>query len=260
MEASVVRAIMDPEERQTLSIRVKGTCADGTEISSAKGVDPVLLKKYLECWCKLTDTDKTAKISLEEGSLIANFSLTAAACAAIVTDINLYQEGNCDLVATDRRIALTKMTSLTKKHNIELTVNTKDGEIYNAANVSDYKPSNLVVEEETEIIGKVTDAGGKSNPNIHILGKSSTYIVAASEKQLAVLQGNILYKEVCAHVRYKYNIQTRECSDYKLIDFVDMHSADKTEMQQIIDRESMLWKDVENPAEWLAAHRGEEDS
>lgn len=251
---------MDTEERNTLSIRLKGTCADGTELSLAS-LEPTLLKRYLDCWCKLTEKDKTARIALQEGSLVANLTMVNSLWSVLVADISHCNQGNYAAISPANRAALVRMTSLAQRDNLQLSVSTQDREIYNGATAAEYAPADKVeVDEETEIEGVVTDAGGKSSPNIHIVGKSRTYIVAASQKQLSLLSGNILYKHICVRVGYKYNVLTDECSNYRLKEIIDTTPISKEAMKQLVDRESMLWKDVDNPLEWLAAYRGETES
>lgn len=251
---------MVPQERNSLSFHLKGTCADGTQLSLAS-MEPALLKRYLDCWCKLTEKDKTARISLQEGSLVANLTMVNSIWSALVADISHISQGNYSAVSPANRDALIKMTTLAQRDNLQLSVCTPQGEIYNTSTATAYVHADKVeVDEETEIEGLVTDAGGKSCPNIHIVGKSRVYIVSATQKQLSLLSTNILYKHICMRVSYKYNVLTDECCNYKLKEIVDTTPISKEAMKQLVDRESMLWKDVKNPLEWLHAYRGESES
>lgn len=255
-----------PDERtKTLTLHVEGKYTDGSQIS-LDNLSLGLLKTQMECISSLLGSDDEARqntrISIEEGSLKTLLLLPIALWNVLSADIAKYSSGDYDSISEPtRRKALDKLTKCIGAENWQLSIHNDDGELYNTSTAIVPIKKDIEIDLEMDIEGRVTDAGGRGRPNIHVESrkKGKKYTIAASQAQLAELKTNILYHYVYLHVSYKYNVQTKVCRDFRLKEILEDRGADMAELGLLIKKESESWKDVTNPALWLAELRGENE-
>lgn len=117
-----------------------------------------------------------------------------------------------------------------------------------------------VVETELYLYGKVTDAGGKENPNIHLqVEGQGMYTVQAKESFLADLENNILYHTVGIRAIGRQNVQTGEIErgSLQLIELIDYDLRfEDSYLAKLQDKAKSWLKDID-PDQYLNDVRGE---
>lgn len=118
---------------------------------------------------------------------------------------------------------------------------------------------NAWVSIEKYLAGKVTDLGGKQEPNVHLLltDTGRTVKVAASEQQLASERENQIYKHVVLRVRGEQHLRTKDLRNLQLIQFLPQAaSVDEEALTSLWEKGRKAWKDVKSAAGWVEALRG----
>lgn len=118
---------------------------------------------------------------------------------------------------------------------------------------------NAWVSVEKYLTGKVVNAGGKQEPNVHLILSTSgeTLTISASEEQLAGEKENQLYKDVTLHVRAEQHLRTHALRNLRLIEFLT-HSqeADEERLALLWEKGRVAWRDVPSATEWVEEMRG----
>ncbi|MDZ4787430.1 MAG: hypothetical protein SH807_00625 [Blastochloris sp.] len=119
----------------------------------------------------------------------------------------------------------------------------------------------LWVEAEFYVYGEVVDAGGKTNPNLHLDTEEFGVLSIAVEKHvLKQPKENLLYKKFGVRVLGKQSIQTFEI-DRSSLTFLELlnyeadYSADY--LDQLAQKAQPSWRDVTDIDAWLAEIRQE---
>lgn len=100
--------------------------------------------------------------------------------------------------------------------------------------------------------GEITDAGGASQPNIHLkVNRDLRLVIAATKKQLQLLEENLLYQHKRIKVQYSYNIQTGEKKDYKLLEIIPFKGIDYEALNHLHQQGTQIWKDVLDSEAWV---------
>ncbi len=103
------------------------------------------------------------------------------------------------------------------------------------------------VEVEKYLFGRVVEAGGKTNTNLHLVldGSRETVIVAATEQQLQKDERNRLFHEVLVHVSARQNLRTGLLRDVVLLAFADQSAeVDEDALARMVARGTERWRDV----------------
>jgi hypothetical protein len=114
------------------------------------------------------------------------------------------------------------------------------------------------IDVETYFTGRIYNAGGKHDPNIHVdLGQGRTICVDATEKQLADIKDNVLFKTVTLGARAEEHLLTRAIRNLQLIEFLP-HSTevDDEVLATLWKKGSQAWKNVESATDWVESIRG----
>lgn len=122
-----------------------------------------------------------------------------------------------------------------------------------------HRNENSWVQVERFLFGKVVDAGGKQNPNVHLVladsGKSIR--VSATEDQLFAERENQLYKEVTLRVLAEQHLETRELRNIQLLAFVPQSmTVDESGLETLWKKGREAWRDITTPGAWVDALRG----
>ena len=107
------------------------------------------------------------------------------------------------------------------------------------------------VEVEKYLFGRVVEAGGKTNTNLHLVldGSRETVIVTATEQQLQEDERNRLFHEVLVHVSARQNLRTGLLRDVTLLGFADQSAeVDEDALARMVARGTQLWRDVPEAA------------
>ena len=116
------------------------------------------------------------------------------------------------------------------------------------------------VETELYLYGKVVDAGGKENPNIHLqVDGQGIYRINAQEPFLEGLQKNILYHRMGIRALGRQNLQTGEIEkgSLKLLELIDYDEHYEEAYLKRLQTKAYTWlKDID-PDQYLNDVRGE---
>ena len=122
------------------------------------------------------------------------------------------------------------------------------------------RSENIWVEAEHYFYGKIVNAGGKENANIHLL--TSKYGIIKIKTPIDFLQGqeeNILYKNLGVRVKGKQNIKSGEVDlvDLEIIDFINYNpSYDEEYLKSLREKAKKSWVGKTNMVELLNEIRG----
>jgi hypothetical protein len=118
---------------------------------------------------------------------------------------------------------------------------------------------NAWVTVEKYLTGKVVNAGGKQEPNVHLVltDSSETVKVSATEQQLGAEKENQLYKTVTLWVQAEQHLRTHELRAVRLIRFLPQSGeADERALAALWQKGREAWRDVRSAAGWVEAVRG----
>ncbi len=118
---------------------------------------------------------------------------------------------------------------------------------------------NAWVSVERYLTGKVVNAGGKQEPNVHLVlaDSGATVKVSATEQQLGAEKENQLYKTVTLRVQAEQHLRTHELRNIRLIQFLSQsEEADERVLANLWQKGREAWQDVRSAAGWVEAVRG----
>ncbi len=129
------------------------------------------------------------------------------------------------------------------------------------ANTSQFQhgSENAWVSVEKYLSGKVVKAGGKQDPNVHlVLADSGQSVrISATEQQLGGEKENQLYKDVTLRVQAEQHIRTKALRDVRLIQFIDNATeVDERALENLWQKGREAWRDVTSAAGWVESLRG----
>ena len=75
---------------------------------------------------------------------------------------------------------------------------------------------------EKHLSGKVVNAGGKQDPNVHLVltDTGESVRISATEQQLGAEKENQLYKDVTLRVQAEQHVRTKALREIRLIQFI----------------------------------------
>lgn len=115
------------------------------------------------------------------------------------------------------------------------------------------------VSVEKYLTGKVVNAGGKQDPNVHlVLSETGESVrVGATEQQLGGEKENQLYKSVTLRVQAEQHLRTHELRNIRLIQFLPQAGeADERALAALWQKGREAWREVPSGADWVEALRG----
>lgn len=123
-----------------------------------------------------------------------------------------------------------------------------------------FRSEATVVETELYLYGKVTDAGGKEKPNIHLhVEGQGIFTIQAEEVFLAALEHNILYHQLGVRAIGRQNVQTGEIErgSLRLIELIDYDQRFEEDYLARLQAKAKGWlKDID-PDQYLNDVRGQ---
>jgi hypothetical protein len=201
------------------------------------------------------------RVRIEEGSLKAVMLVGAALGVSIQSDLKTLKEtGDLDLIQQRRAQVIEKWQSRaekssTRRYSIRgMTVDVK----ITSQRQFEHGNEKAWVHIEKYFTGKVYNAGGKQEPNIHVdLGGGRTICVDASVKQLSGVKDNVLFKEMTLRVGAEQHLKTKQLRNLQLIEFVPhSNEVDEEALAIMWKKGSEAWKDVESATAWVEKVRG----
>ena len=118
---------------------------------------------------------------------------------------------------------------------------------------------NAWVSVEKYLAGKVVNAGGKQDPNVHLVlaDTGQSVRVGATEQQLGAERENQLYKEVTLRVQAEQHLRTKALRNIRLLQFLPQATeADEQALASLWRNGRDAWKGVASAAGWVEELRG----
>lgn len=118
---------------------------------------------------------------------------------------------------------------------------------------------NAWVTVEKYLTGQVVDAGGKQDPNIHLvlIDSDETVKVDATKAQLTAEKENQLYKFVTLRVQAEQHLRTHKLRDIRLIQFLPHENdPDERALATLWQKGRDAWKKVSSATGWVEDMRG----
>ena len=233
-------------------------------------VDLPTLRGFLEDVEKLIKGDvqgaslSDSRVRIEEGSV----KLIALVAQLLASDVRsdlakLDDTGDLDAIQPRRAEVIEQWQSRTRRFpSRAYSIQTEAGRRpLKIANTSQFQhgSENAWVSVEKYLSGKVVNAGGKQDPNVHlVLADSGESVrISATEQQLGGEKGNQLYKDVTLRVQAEQHIRTKAMRDVRLIQFLaNATEVDERALANLWQKGREAWRDVTSAAGWVESLRG----
>jgi hypothetical protein len=202
-----------------------------------------------------------SRVKIEEGSLKVKMLLGAALAFSIQSDLEKLKEtGDLDQIQPRRAQVIEKWQSRAEKaskrsysvHGGDLKVKITSESHFEHGNEKSW------VNVEKYFTGKVYNAGGKQEPNVHVeLENGETLRIDATEQQLSGVKDNVLFKARTLRVQAQQHLRTKALRDLRLIEFIPYASeVDEEGLAALWKKGAEAWKHVESATEWVEKLRG----
>lgn len=202
-----------------------------------------------------------SRVKIEEGSLKIKALVGLALAVSVQNDLEqLKRTGDLDLIQPKRAAVIEKWQARAEKFPKRNYLIGGQGLTVKITNRSHFEHGNekAWVNVEKYFTGKIYNAGGKQEPNIHVdLGEGRAICVDATERQLAAFKENLLFKAMTLRVRAEEHLHTKALRNLQLIEFVPLSlEVDDDALASMWQKGAEAWKDVGSPTEWVEKIRG----
>ncbi len=233
-------------------------------------VDLPTLRGYLEEVEKFIKGDVTgaslsdSRVRIEEGSVKLVTMVAHLLAADLRSDLSKLDEtGDLDVIQPRRAEVIELWQSRSRRlpsraYSIQVDANLRPVRIANTSQFQ-HGSENAWVSVEKYLTGKVVNAGGKQDPNVHlVLADSGASVrISATEQQLGAEKENQLYKEVTLRVQAEQHVRTKALRDIRLIQFLAQSGdADERALANLWQKGREAWRDVTTAAGWVESIRG----
>jgi hypothetical protein len=233
-------------------------------------VDLPTLRGFLEDVEKLIKGDvpgaslSDSRLRLEDGSVKLVALVAHLLAADVRSDLaKLDQTGDLDAIQPRRAEVIEQWQSRTQRfpsrtYSIQTSSTSRPLRIANTSQFQ-HRSENAWVNVEKYLAGKVVNAGGKQDPNVHLVlaGSGESVRISATEQQLGAEKENQLYKDVTLRVQAEQHVRTKALRDIRLIQFLPQASeADERALANLWQKGREAWRDVASAAGWVESLRG----
>jgi hypothetical protein len=237
-------------------------------------VDLPTLRGFLEDVEKLIKGDMAgaslgdSRVRIEEGS-VKLVALVAHLLAADVREdlAKLDQTGDLDAIQPRRAEVIELWQSRARRFpSRTYSVQTSPHAVaphrpLRITNSSQFQHGNekAWVGVEKYLTGRVVNAGGKQDPNVHLVlaDSGATVRISASEEQLGGEKENQLYKDVTLRVHAEQHVRTKALRDIRLIHFLKQsNEVDERALENLWKKGREAWRDVASATGWVESLRG----
>ena len=169
-------------------------------------------------------------------------------------------QGQIDFLHERSAVAIEGLQHLAVEKDYVVTINANESRLVMDRTTHYLRNAKLWVDAEFYLYGELTNAGGKSSPNIHLdTEEFGTLRISTNKGYLKAADKNLLYKKFGLRVTGKQNLQTFEMYRNSLT-FVDLFDYDLEYSDAYLDsfmkKAAPAWVDVQNADEWLDEIRG----
>jgi hypothetical protein len=212
----------------------------------------------------LSETLAQSRVRIEEGSLKVVALVSSLLAANVKADIaKLKETGDLDAIQPKRAQIIERWQTRARRSPYRRYA-IGDTEHDHQVRIEDtttfqHRSENAWVAVEKYLTGKVVDAGGKQNPNVHLVLADSgdDVLVQATEQQLGEEKDNQLYKEVTLRVQAEQHLRTKALRNIRLIQFLPRGTeVDEQALGSLWEKGREAWKDVKSPKDWVDNLRG----
>ncbi len=184
---------------------------------------------------------------------------------AIIGQVN--QAQNIDFLDLGTAKAFENIQNIATKRNYAFSIKTSidnTNEVKVDKTTSYYRTEAIWVDAEFYFYGKITNAGGKSKTNLHILTDDGSFIVQTPVSFFENLEENIIHKKLYGiRAKGKQHSETGEIdtSTLKFIELVDYQPKyDEQYLKSLRDKAKKTWLGSINSDKWLNEIRGGYDA
>jgi hypothetical protein len=233
-------------------------------------VDLPTLRVFIEDVEKLIKGDvvganlSDSRVRIEEGSV----KLVALVASLLAADVRhdqakLEATGDLDAIQPSRAKVIEQWQSRTRRspsrtYSIKSDPARRQLRIESTSQFQ-HGSENAWVSVEKYLTGKVVNAGGKQDPNVHLILTDSgeSVRVSATEQQLGGEKENQLYKEVTLRVQAEQHMRTKALRAVRLVQFLAQSGeADERALANLWQKGREAWRDVASAAGWVESLRG----
>jgi len=177
---------------------------------------------------------------------------------AVLTQISSQRQ--IDFLHERSAVAIERLQHLAVEKDYVVTISANEGHLRMDRTTHYLRNAKLWVDAEFYLYGELTNAGGKSSPNIHLdTEEFGTLRISTDKDYLRGTDKNLLYKKFGLRVTGKQNLQTFEM-DRNSLTFVDLFDYDMEYSDSYLDglmkKAAPAWEGVPNADEWLGEIRG----
>ena len=198
---------------------------------------------------------------IEEGSVRHKFRTlmqTVIGFGAVLAQIGA--EGQIDFLHERSAAAIEKLQEMAREKNYVIMIGANQNQLLIDKTTHYFRNAELWVDAEFYLYGELTNAGGKSTPNIHLDTEEFGSLRIATDKgYLKYTDKNLLYKKFGVRVTGKQNLQTFEM-DRNSLTFVELfdYEADYSDayLDTLMTKAAPAWAEVSDADQWLNEIRG----
>lgn len=231
---------------------------------SLDNVDFLTYMDFLETVKQLiAGGDKTVHIprpDIENGSLKAVLVISMSLFTSFNADMDRAKAGDIDKMNTTRRKALEKLEKDALKDS-SYSFLISDGNKPLITLLHD-KPiiarkRDFWIPLERIIEGDVTNVGGSTDPNLHLVHKKGENAIVIKSDKKTLESFPYLYQNVRIKIKCEENMRTGMRRNYELIEIIDKFPKwDEDAYRRVVKTESKAWADVKDPVAWVNELRG----
>jgi len=211
----------------------------------------------------LSATLAESRVKIEKGSLKVIAFVSNLMAADVQADLTkLSKTGDLDTIQPKRAQIIEQWQSRARRMP------------YRAYVIGDRRQPKVRIESETTfqhgsenawvavekyLTGRVVDAGGKQNPDVHLVlvNTGADVLVQATEQQLGEEKENQLYKEVTLRVQAEEHLQTKSLRKIRLIEFLPRATeVDEEALASLWKKGRKAWHGVKSASDWVEQLRG----
>lgn len=205
-----------------------------------------------------------SRVRIKEGSLKVVALVAASLAINVREDLSrLEATGDLDQIQLRRAEVIEKWQSRaqanpSRSYSLNAAGLVKPILIKNDSHLR-HGAENAWVGVEKYLTGRVTNAGGKREPNIHLdlLESGESLVVRSTEESLSAEHQNPLYKVVTLRVAAEQHLYTRALRDIRLIQFVQQaDDADERALANLWEKGRVAWREVPSATAWVEEMRG----
>lgn len=204
---------------------------------------------------------------LGEGSVLNRFKTTVQAiisCTAIFASVQEAQSTEHLEPQTAKALEVIQKVAYQKNYTFEISSSESENVILEINPRTNFLiAKDYFVETELYVYGELTDAGGKTKPNLHLdTVEYGALTIQVSKDVLKELDGNPLYRNFGARIKTKQHMSTGEIdkSSIVFLELIEYNSnLDEDYLNSCIDRATPHWQDFDSD-KWLDEMRGGYDA